>query len=69
MVPMASCDEAATHLINALGGAEVCKKVVGGTKWWQVRAVLMYRNKTLNSLQVRGAKGSEYSIQELGGIV
>ncbi|EIN06782.1 alpha/beta-hydrolase [Punctularia strigosozonata HHB-11173 SS5] len=39
LVPMASCDEAATHLIEALGGPEVCKRVVGGTKWWQVRGV------------------------------
>lgn len=36
LVPMACCDEAATHLIQALGGEDVCKRVVGGTKWWQV---------------------------------
>ncbi|CDO75842.1 hypothetical protein BN946_scf184346.g3 [Trametes cinnabarina] len=39
LVPMSCCDEAATHLIKALGGEEVTKRVVGGTKWWQVRGV------------------------------
>ncbi|TBU41951.1 alpha/beta-hydrolase [Dichomitus squalens] len=39
LVPMTCCDEAATHLIKALGGEEVTKHVVGGTKWWQVRGV------------------------------
>ncbi|KZT72301.1 alpha/beta-hydrolase [Daedalea quercina L-15889] len=39
LVPMSSCDDAATYLIKALGGEEVTKKVVGGTKWWQVRGV------------------------------
>ncbi|TFK88448.1 alpha/beta-hydrolase [Polyporus arcularius HHB13444] len=39
LVPMSSCDEAATYLIKALGGEEVTKRVVGGTKWWQVRGV------------------------------
>ncbi|KAH9944756.1 lipase/ esterase [Amylocystis lapponica] len=39
VVPMSCCDEAATHLIRALGGEEVTKRVVGGTKWWQVRGV------------------------------
>ena len=36
-VPMSCCDEAAKHLIKALGGEEMTKKTVGGTKWWQVR--------------------------------
>ncbi|KAI0359652.1 alpha/beta-hydrolase [Trametes cingulata] len=39
LVPMSCCDDAATHLIKALGGEEVTKRVVGGTKWWQVRGV------------------------------
>ncbi|KAI0753082.1 hypothetical protein C8Q80DRAFT_1097008 [Daedaleopsis nitida] len=39
LVPMSCCDEAATHLVKALGGEEVTKRVVGGTKWWQVRGV------------------------------
>ncbi|KAI1785206.1 alpha/beta-hydrolase [Ganoderma leucocontextum] len=39
LVPMSCCDEAATHLIKALGGEEITKRVVGGTKWWQVRGV------------------------------
>ena len=39
LVPMSCCDEAATLVIKALGGEEVTKRVVGGTKWWQVRGV------------------------------
>ncbi|KAI0790560.1 hypothetical protein C8Q75DRAFT_806462 [Abortiporus biennis] len=38
-VPMTCCDDAATYLIQALGGEEMTKRVVGGTKWWQVRGV------------------------------
>ncbi|KAJ3785120.1 hypothetical protein GGU11DRAFT_684254 [Lentinula aff. detonsa] len=38
-VPMSSCDEAAQHLITALGGQEVAVKLVGGVKWWQVRSL------------------------------
>jgi hypothetical protein len=37
VIPMSVCDAAAEHLIAALGGPEVCARVVGGTKWWQVR--------------------------------
>lgn len=36
-VPMTCCDDAATYLIEALGGEDVAKRVVGGVKWWQVR--------------------------------
>jgi hypothetical protein len=36
-IPMSCCDQAAEYLIKALGGPEVCNRVVGGTKWWQVR--------------------------------
>ena len=39
MVPMSTCDDAATHLIAALGGEEMTKRIVGGTKWWQMRGV------------------------------
>lgn len=39
LVPMSCCDEAAKYLIKALGGEEFTKRVVGGTKWWQVRGV------------------------------
>jgi hypothetical protein len=39
---MSSCDLAAEYLIKALGGAEVCHRVVGGTKWWQVRGLRGY---------------------------
>jgi len=39
MVPLSSCDEAATYLIKALGGEDVARQVVGGIKWWQVRGV------------------------------
>ncbi|CCL99228.1 uncharacterized protein FIBRA_01243 [Fibroporia radiculosa] len=38
-VPMTCCDDAATYLIQALGGEEVTKRIVGGTKWWQVRGI------------------------------
>lgn len=38
-VPMSSCDQAATHLIQVLGGEEFCRQLVGGVKWWQVRGV------------------------------
>ncbi|KAH8087826.1 alpha/beta-hydrolase, partial [Cristinia sonorae] len=38
-VPMVCCDDAASYLIKALGGEEMTKRVVGGTKWWQVRGV------------------------------
>lgn len=37
VIPTASCDEAAVYLIKAFGGEDVMKRVVGGTKWWQVR--------------------------------
>ena len=39
LVPMSVCDAAAAHLITALGGEETTKRVVGGTKWWQVRGM------------------------------
>ncbi|EAU91257.2 lipase/esterase [Coprinopsis cinerea okayama7 len=38
-VPMSCCDEAASYLISALGGEDVCRRVVGGVKWWQVRGI------------------------------
>lgn len=36
---MSSCDEAAAHLIRALGGEDVARSVIGGVKWWQVRGI------------------------------
>ncbi|KAG8932784.1 hypothetical protein FRC02_000553 [Tulasnella sp. 418] len=39
MIPMSSCDKAADHLIEALGGPEHAKKTVGGARWWQVRSL------------------------------
>ena len=39
VVPMSCCDQAAEYLIDALGGESVTKKIVGGTKWWQIRGV------------------------------
>ncbi|KAG5647060.1 hypothetical protein DXG03_001430 [Asterophora parasitica] len=39
VVPMSSCDDAAKHLIAALGGEEAARRVVGGVKWWQVRGI------------------------------
>lgn len=38
-VPISCCDEAATLLIQVLGGEEHVSLLVGGTKWWQVRGV------------------------------
>ncbi|KAK0212425.1 hypothetical protein DFS33DRAFT_1390424 [Desarmillaria ectypa] len=39
LVPMSCCDEAATYLVQALGGEEIARHVVGGVKWWQVRGI------------------------------
>ncbi|KAG1760103.1 hypothetical protein EDD22DRAFT_902993 [Suillus occidentalis] len=39
LVPLSCCDEAASYVIQALGGEELAKRLVGGTKWWQVRGV------------------------------
>ncbi|KAF8267914.1 hypothetical protein EI94DRAFT_1728993 [Lactarius quietus] len=39
VIPTFSCDEAAVYLIKAFGGEDVMKRVVGGTKWWQVRGI------------------------------
>ncbi|KAI0260172.1 hypothetical protein BC834DRAFT_902176 [Gloeopeniophorella convolvens] len=39
VIPMSSCDDAAALLIKAFGGEEVMKRLVGGTKWWQVRGI------------------------------
>ncbi|KAF8161335.1 hypothetical protein B0H34DRAFT_796140 [Crassisporium funariophilum] len=39
LVPMSTCEEAASFLIKALGGEEIARRLVGGVKWWQVRGV------------------------------
>ncbi|KAF8260354.1 hypothetical protein EI94DRAFT_1829826 [Lactarius quietus] len=39
VIPTVSCDEAAVYLIKAFGGEDMMKRVVGGTKWWQVRSI------------------------------
>ena len=39
LVPISCCDEAAEIIVQALGGEEMTKRIVGGTKWWQVRGV------------------------------
>lgn len=39
MIPLASCDKAATYLIQALGGEQHARAIVGGVKWWQVRGL------------------------------
>jgi hypothetical protein len=36
---MSCCDEAAIHLIEAFGGEDAARRVIGGVKWWQVRGV------------------------------
>ncbi|KAG6332273.1 hypothetical protein ID866_6813 [Astraeus odoratus] len=42
LVPVSYCDDAAKYLIEALGGEEHAKRMVGGTKWWQVRGIPGY---------------------------
>ncbi|KAF9243236.1 Alpha/Beta hydrolase protein [Melanogaster broomeanus] len=39
IVPMSCCDEAASLIIQALGGEEHATRLVGGTKWWQLRDI------------------------------
>ena len=39
LVPISSCNDAATYLIQALGGPEQANDFVGGTRWWQVRGL------------------------------
>lgn len=39
---MSCCEQAAECLIDALGGESATKKIVGGTKWWQIRGVPGY---------------------------
>lgn len=39
LVPLTICDKAAEYLIKAFGGDAATKRVVGGTKWWQVRGM------------------------------
>ncbi|KAF8629564.1 hypothetical protein AX15_003377 [Amanita polypyramis BW_CC] len=39
LIPLSSCDKAASYLIQALGGEEHARTVVGGVKWWQVRGL------------------------------
>ncbi|KAK0462404.1 Alpha/Beta hydrolase protein [Desarmillaria tabescens] len=38
-VPMSSCDDAAKYLVQALGGEDAARRIVGGVKWWQARAI------------------------------
>ncbi|EJD08013.1 alpha/beta-hydrolase [Fomitiporia mediterranea MF3/22] len=38
-IPMSICNDAARYLIETLGGEEITRRVVGGTKWWQVRGI------------------------------
>ncbi|KAJ8520189.1 hypothetical protein ONZ45_g2950 [Pleurotus djamor] len=39
LVPLSSCEQAAGYLIQALGGEDMARRVVGGVKWWQVRGI------------------------------
>jgi hypothetical protein len=48
VIPTVSCDEAAVYLIKAFGGEDVMKRVVGGTKWWQVRGIRGYVPSSLH---------------------
>lgn len=59
---MSCCDQAAEYLIDALGGDSVTKKVVGGTKWWQVRGVNGYGVKSY-----RPREGLTYAYSSVDG--
>jgi hypothetical protein len=37
-VPLSSCTDAARALIDVFGGEHAAKSVLGGVRWWQVRA-------------------------------
>jgi hypothetical protein len=37
-VPLSSCTDAARALIDVFGGEQEAKRVLGGVRWWQVRA-------------------------------
>jgi hypothetical protein len=38
LVPLSSCTDAARALIDVFGGEHAAKSVLGGVRWWQVRA-------------------------------
>ncbi|KAI0301664.1 Alpha/Beta hydrolase protein [Multifurca ochricompacta] len=67
LIPLSSCDAAASHLIKAFGGEQVMKQTVGGTKWWQVRsdqgveAEWITAEKRQHKSQRHG-KGSEHKL-------
>lgn len=42
MVPLTSCEEAAKYLVDAFGGEDKAREVVGGFKWWQARTIEGY---------------------------
>jgi hypothetical protein len=37
-VPLSSCADAARVLIDVFGGEQEATRVLGGVRWWQVRA-------------------------------
>lgn len=39
MIPLSSCNQAASILIQALGGEQKATEITGGTRWWQVRGL------------------------------
>ncbi|CDZ97386.1 Arylacetamide deacetylase [Phaffia rhodozyma] len=39
LIPLSSCHIAAKYLLQALGGPEQARKIVGGQEWWQVRGI------------------------------
>ena len=39
LVPLSICNEAATILVQVLGGEDKAREIVGGVKWWQVRGI------------------------------
>ncbi|PFH52167.1 hypothetical protein AMATHDRAFT_140737 [Amanita thiersii Skay4041] len=38
-IPISPCNKAASYLVQAFGGEEQARVVVGGVKWWQVRGI------------------------------
>jgi hypothetical protein len=39
LIPLETCHDAAQYLIQGLGGEDMARTMVGGTKWWQVRGL------------------------------
>ena len=70
LIPLSTCDAAAAYLIKALGGEEFTKRVVGGTKWWQVRGMrgCVFFSSLLQDASLIGAskRGFTVDLAEVG---